>query len=265
MSMTLSVPSTATTTAMDPSTTRPRFRLQLLRRFGLQKLDPSGDGSPIDVHVPTYVQRLLAFLAVTGSGVDRVLVAGSLWLDAPEERAAGSLRTALWKLRGVDADIVHGDGRTLALGTDVAVDLHETVRRARVLLTDVPFGVADYVDADELSVELLPEWYDDWVIVERERFRQLRLHALEALSLRLSRADRHAAAIDAAQAAIAAEPLRESAQRVLISVHLAEGNRFEARRQLERYAALVRSELGAEPSAELQAIVADAFTESAWR
>ena len=39
--------------------------------------------------------------------------------------------------------------------------------------------------------ELLPDWYDDWVLLERERFRQLRLHALDALCDDLTRAGRH--------------------------------------------------------------------------
>jgi DNA-binding SARP family transcriptional activator len=103
-------------------------------------------------------------------------------------------------------------------------------------------------------VELLPGWYDDWVIFERERFRQLRLHALEAMARRWSGQGRHAEAVDAAQAAIAVEPLRESAHRVLIEVHLDEGNPSEARRQFELYAAVVRRELAATPSDSLRAL-----------
>ena len=35
-------------------------------------------------------------------------------------------------------------------------------------------------------MDLLPGWYDDWVIFERERIRQWLLHALEGLSRRLA-------------------------------------------------------------------------------
>ena len=73
--------------------------------------------------------------------------------------------------------------------------------------------------------ELLPHWYDDWVVIERERFRQLRLHALDALCESLAAAGRYAAAVEAGRASVAAEPLRESAHRLLIQAHLAEGNR----------------------------------------
>jgi len=64
----------------------------------------------------------------------------------------------------------------------------------------------------ELSSELLPACYDDWVLAERERFRQLRLHALEALCERLTASRRYGEAIDAGLAAVCAESLRESSQ-----------------------------------------------------
>src|SRR4029079_7200585 len=62
-----------------------------------------------------------------------------------------------------------------------------------------------------LAVDLLPDWYDEWVVLERERFRQLRLHALEALCERLVAAGRRGEAVQAGLAAVAGEPLRESA------------------------------------------------------
>jgi DNA-binding SARP family transcriptional activator len=98
------------------------------------------------------------------------------------------------------------------------------------------------------ALDLLPGWYDDWALIERERLRQRTLHALEALSKHLSRAGRFADAVEAAILAVTAEPLRESAQRVLIEAHLAEGNLVEARRGYQAYRDLVNRELGVEPS-----------------
>ena len=69
------------------------------------------------------------------------------------------------------------------------------------------------------------------LIIERERFHQLRLRALECICEALTAKGDYAGALEAALAAIAAEPLRESAHRALIGVHLAEGNRAEAVRQ----------------------------------
>ncbi|MEV6158468.1 bacterial transcriptional activator domain-containing protein [Nonomuraea sp. NPDC052129] len=82
------------------------------------------------------------------------------------------------------------------------------------------------------------------------------MHALEALARRLCRLGRHLDALEAAFAAITGEPLRESAHAALIEIFLAEGNVAQARRQLERYAALLWSEMAIRPSAELTKVVA---------
>jgi DNA-binding SARP family transcriptional activator len=100
-----------------------------------------------------------------------------------------------------------------------------------------------------------PGWYDDWVLLERERVRQRLLHALEALSRQLAGAGRCAEAVEAAMMAVTAEPLRESAQRVLIQAHLAEGNWVEGRRTLEAYRDVLDRELGVQPDPELAALL----------
>jgi DNA-binding SARP family transcriptional activator len=142
----------------------------------------------------------------------------------------------------------------LSLASDVAVDVRESQALAHRLLdtrslvspTDVS---ADSIDA--LSADLLPDWYDDWVVVETEAWRQLRLHALEALSDRLVDAGRLADAAGAALTAVNAEPLRESSRAALIRVHLSEGNQSEALTEFERYRVLLHAELGLEPTRRL--------------
>ena len=56
-------------------------------------------------------------------------------------------------------------------------------------------------------------------------------------------------------AAVRLEPLRESATRVLIEVHLAEDNVVEAIRRLEFFERSLAAELGVEPSADLVNLV----------
>ena len=62
------------------------------------------------------------------------------------------------------------------------------------------------------ELELLPGWYDDWVLAVRARLQLRLLHALEELSRLLRRAGRTAAAVEAMHVAVLAEPLRESGQ-----------------------------------------------------
>ncbi|MCZ6738781.1 MAG: bacterial transcriptional activator domain-containing protein [Actinobacteria bacterium] len=117
---------------------------------------------------------------------------------------------------------------------------------------------------DGLSGDLLPDWYEDWVELERERLRQLRMHALENLALEMCLALRYGEALEAGYASLRCEPLRESAHRVLIQIHLAEGNMVEARRQYDSYRTMLDSELGLTPSAQMEGLIAPARMEPAW-
>ena len=99
-----------------------------------------------------------------------------------------------------------------------------------------------------LRDDLLPDWDEEWLVFERERIRQQRLRALEQLCRRHTDDARFGQAILAGLMAVDAEPLRESAQRVLIAAHLAEGNRFEAIRQFHSYESVLMDDLGVRPS-----------------
>jgi DNA-binding SARP family transcriptional activator len=102
---------------------------------------------------------------------------------------------------------------------------------------------------------LLPGWYDDWVLLERERLRQVRLHVCEAMCEKLARAGRLAEAIDAAHSAIRLAPLRESSHRALIGALAAEGNLGEAVRAYDQFSDRLADELGLSPSVHLESYV----------
>lgn len=228
----------------------PSVRVCLLDGFALE----CGDES---VELPLSAQRLVAFLAFQERPVLRTYVAGCLWLEKSEERANANLRAALWRLRQPGLQLVDAVGNHLAVCRTVAVDVREAFLRARQLLSRDSSDLDDAaLDALLLSGEILPDWYEDWVVIERERLRQLRLHALEALCNQVIERDEHAQAIDVGLAAVAAEPLRESVHRVLIRAHLAEGNKAEAIRQFEAYASLLWDELSVRPSYQLLDLMA---------
>ena len=75
------------------------------------------------------------------------------------------------------------------------------------------------IDPAVLSDDILPEWSEEWLLSTREWFRQVRLHALEALCGRLCREARFGEALEAGLAAIACEPLRESSHRAVVRAH----------------------------------------------
>jgi DNA-binding SARP family transcriptional activator len=205
--------------------------------------------------LPNNVERVLAFLAVRGRPQLRTTVATTLWMDTTDDRAAANLRTALWRARQTPGELIAVTGNYVALAPSIDVDLATvTAQSKRLISTDDELREADAA-AETLVGDLLPDWDEDWIAFERERLRQLQVHALEALSRRLSGCRRHGEAIDAGQAAVAAEPLRESAQRSLIEAHLVEGNLCEGRRQYEMYRALLWENLGVQPSEALRELV----------
>jgi DNA-binding SARP family transcriptional activator len=199
-------------------------------------------------------ERVLAFLAVRQRPQLRTTVAATLWMDTTGDRASANLRTALWRARQSLGDLLSLDGSYIALSPDIQVDLSDLVVRARrLIVADSPLESTDG-DPGTLGGDLLPGWDEEWITFERERLRQLRVHALESLCLKLSAAGRPGEAIDVGLAAVEAEPLRESAQRALVTAHLAEGNISEARRQYDLYADLLRDALGIEPSEQLRSM-----------
>ncbi|MEE1941661.1 BTAD domain-containing putative transcriptional regulator [Streptomyces sp. TRM 70361] len=214
------------------------------------------------------VQRLLAFLALHREGVARPVVAETLWPDLAVRRAGASLRSTLWRLSRCSGpcELVRLGDATLSLAPRVGVDLHLAERSAARLTA--PHGDGDAGgDAraagpvpryalDCLGEDLLPDWPEDWLLIAREHFRQTRLHALEAVCRRLLRAGLRTAAMEAAMAAVEAEPLRESAHRHVVRVHMAEGNAAEALRHYEFFRLLLRRELGLAPSAEFRRLMA---------
>jgi DNA-binding SARP family transcriptional activator len=206
--------------------------------------------------IPEGSKRLLVLVALRRRRVERRHAAGLLWPVGSDERAAGNLRSALWRLRGAGIELLVVDRCSLRLRDDVAVDVEAVSDWALRLTagTAVPDDLTlrpSWSDA----LDLLPGWYDDWALVERERLRQRVLHGLDALCHRLVEVGRFGEAVEVGMAAVAVEPLRESAQRALLLAHLAEGNTVEGTRCLRSYRELLRRELGIEPPPDLDAFM----------
>jgi DNA-binding SARP family transcriptional activator len=212
-----------------------------------------GDDEPI--HLPISAQRLIAFLALSEGPSQRSHVAGTFWPDVRDDRAMANLRSVIWRVRQPGHDILDTEDGQLALRGNVIVDTRELRRMAFGILEASDVGYLAGFEALVHAGEILPDWSDEWVLVDRERYHQLRLHALERLCGQLAATGRFGLAVEACLAALAVEPLRESAQRQLIEVYLSEGNRAEALRQYTTYQRVIREEVGVEPSREIAALV----------
>ncbi|MET9375538.1 BTAD domain-containing putative transcriptional regulator [Streptomyces sp. NPDC002992] len=234
---------------MNPSPSHPpQSSVQLLGQF---RLEFHGEPVPLCGNA----QRLLAFVGLRRR-VGRRAVAQTLWPDATEAHARGSLRTALWKLPHGGHELLRCTQESLALVDDVAVDARTLARTALDIVRGRGPLRADPVLMGLLERgDLLPDWDDEWVVLEREWLRRLRLHALDTLSERFARQGLPALALEAALASIRIEPLREDPHRAVVSAHLAEGNLIEALRHYEAFRHLLRAELGAEPSLRLAQMI----------
>jgi DNA-binding SARP family transcriptional activator len=208
------------------------------------------------VAVPLNVRRLLALLAVRERPQTRSSVAFTLWMDTAPTRATANLRSTLWKLGPQRELLLRADSEQLRLAEPVEVDLTRVIAQTKRLISpESELRDGDAV-VDDLADDLLPDWDEEWLHDERERLRQLRVHALDSLCHRLRSDGRGAEAVCAGQAAVAAEPLRESAQRLLISAHLAEGNVSEAHRQFEMYRCVLWENLQILPSPQIARLLA---------
>lgn len=207
------------------------------------------------VPLPTQAQRVVGYLAVRTNTAPREVLAGTLWPHCSQRRAQSNLRTALWRIRQASPVVIQSARNWVRLGDGVEVDSKAAFQLAQDLIVKDMFDPLARWSISLLESDLLPGWDEEWLVVERERLRQLRIHALEALSGYLRHRGRFGEAIDAALSAVGAEPLRESAHIALIEAYIAEGNVSEAARQKESYRRLLKVELGLEPSSRMQALL----------
>jgi DNA-binding SARP family transcriptional activator len=176
-----------------------------------------------------------------------------------EARAHGNLRTVLWRARQDCPGLVSGEGDNLRI-SDVQVDLFDVRQWAwRALRAEDPWIPLP----DGAALELLPGWADDWLIEIREELRLLQLYAFETCAQRLLLGGRSGEAAGFALSALNLDPLRESANRILIEIHLRDGNRLDAVRQFRKYEQLLRRELNIEPGPALTALVGSMLPHSA--
>lgn len=197
-------------------------------------------------------RRLVALLAVLGT-TPRADAAGVLWPDVPDSRAHGNFRTALWRTRVDAPGLLSESHDTVGLDPATVVDFQDVRSWAwRAVRGEEPWDRAP----DGATRPLLPTWDDEWLVAPREELRLLQTYALESAAQRLMMAGKLAEAAALAAAALRVDPLRESSNRLLVEIHLREGNRWDALRLFRRYEALLRDELDATPGPGLTALVA---------
>jgi DNA-binding SARP family transcriptional activator len=211
------------------------------------------------ISLPMHARRVLAYLSLhkmVEKDCDRQVLAERLWMDSSPDRSRASLRTAIWRIRSAADELLLGDSERVALADSVRVDVHDFRHHAEQLLSDSAVYEPPALPPRLRSpADLLPGWDEDWLLLTREQLRLLRLHALEHTAGRMCERGLYAHAIDVILCVVDEEPLRESAQAILIKSHLCAGNLADACRQYHRFRTHLWDELGLRPSPDLTRLV----------
>jgi predicted ATPase/DNA-binding SARP family transcriptional activator len=195
--------------------------------------------------------HLLALLALRpGRELERAWLAGTLWPDSSEAAAFANLRNTLTDLRPALGE----EAARLRAPTPHSLSLDLSGAEVDVLAFDAAMVRGDPPSLEEaVSLyrgPLLEGWVEEWAFQEREQRQQAYLRALETLASQALAGGEPEAAEGYLRRAVAAEPLRESAQRALMQA-LAAGGSYAAAVEVYRELRLtLHRELSAEPDAE---------------
>ncbi len=203
-------------------------------------------------------QALQYYLAVEGETQPRDLLAGLLWSDMPQAKARVNLRTALARLRGEVGDFVTATRSHVTLNAGYWCDSadfqkHHTSTDLKTLQNTLALYRGDFLLGFNPPDAPL---FEEWVILQRERLRQMMYDGTLRLVEMLGDSADFPAAIAQARRLIELDDLREVGHRKLIELLAQNGNRVAALTQFEQLRQLLSDELGVAPSAATLALVA---------
>jgi DNA-binding SARP family transcriptional activator len=233
----------------------------VVRLLGDFQVEHGGSGPA--VRIPARKTRaLLAYLALQpGRAHPRDRLTALLWPDVPDAQARQSLRQALAALRRA----LPKRGPLVIDGDTVAVDpsrVDVDVTRFERLLGDggrprLEQAVALYRGDLLESFHVKAPAFEDWLVSERERLREMGRKALATLLVQQTRTGAGEDALHTARRLLSLDPLQEDVHRALMRLYVGQGQRAAALRQYQSCVALLRHELGVEPDAATQRLYQD--------
>ncbi len=180
---------------------------------------------------------VLALLALEGE-ITRSKVAGLLWSDTDEERARANLRQCVHRLKKLIGNDLINSGERMSLNASLEVDTLTLESRA-FLGDDAGLIEVRGEILGGLDFEDCPE-FDDWLLVQRERWRTARVGAYRRALQNLDASQ----ALEWAQEWVNLEPISEEAHRAVARVYQKRGNRALALQTILDLQALLGRELG---------------------
>lgn len=210
-------------------------------------------------------QLLIALLALRApEPILRSEVAFKLWADSSEEQALTNLRKTLHQLKQIlsSEELIQSDSRTLQfnpllnLQIDVteftsALDSAERARRAND--ADAELSALETASAFYKG-DLLPNLYDEWLVPERDRLREMFIRCMDRLIALLENRKHYRDAIKHAQRLLQTDNLREETYRTLIRLHSLNDDRAAALNVYHACAGVLSKELGVEPDSSTRGL-----------
>lgn len=212
------------------------------------------DGAPL-VLPRRKVELLLAYLLLHPEPQTRDHLATLFWGDSSDAQARHSLRTALATVRkAIAADLLLTDREQVQRNPDFPcwVDLDDLL----ALATELDTVAVDALLA-KLSLwqsDLLAGFYADWLLLDREHFRERLLKLCLQVTQALRARSEYAGAIAVAQQVLAHDPANEHAHQHLMFCYMAAGDRPAALRQYELCERALRDDLDVLPLPETTAL-----------
>lgn len=229
------------------------WRLSLLGGFELR----TAAGSPIMLTTRKAMALLVHLALRPDHSQSRDKLAALFWEDSPGIQARSSLRQVIAALRRLPAGdgppLLLAEGDTLALAsgcveTDVAAFERAVAEAMATGSVDAQDRALDLYRGDLFDgVPLRAPTFDDWLMAERQRLREL---ALSTMTRRLD------AALDAGTTEIgvrtalrilALDPLQEPAHQALMQLYARQGRYAAALKQYQTCRSLLERELGVSP------------------
>jgi predicted ATPase/DNA-binding SARP family transcriptional activator len=226
------------------------LEIRLLGRF-----EVSRDGKPVAI-TSRPAQSLFAYLILNaGTSHRREKLAGMLWPDSLEETARDNLRHALWRMRKAlesasSTRFLHADDISIRFNesSDFWLDAAELEKLKEHASSDEMMTVlSDY------QGELLPGFYDEWVVLEREHLNSIFEHHMARLMSLLQEEKRWLDILDWGERWIKLGQKPEPAYRALMTAHAAKGDMSKVAATDERCVKSLR-EMGVEPSEQTQSL-----------
>ncbi len=219
------------------------------------KFDIQCDGSPV-VLSSRAAQSLFAFLILTAGTLHRrEKLAGMLWPDESEQKARTYLRNELWRIRKAlsqtsSVEYLLADNLTLGFNQSSPYWLDTAGLK----------DLSDKGSADELiqslsnyQGDLLPGFYEDWVVSEREHLQVLFEKKIACLLEMLEKAQRWQDILEWAERWITLGQAPEAAYRSLMTAYDALGDHANVTSTYERCKQALR-QLDLEPSEQTRAL-----------